>query len=141
MILTSEITLSNVFYIPEYKHNLLSVARIFVQHNLVANFKPSACSFQDLSTKVTKDVGIRHVVLYKLLSDVASSSSSVHNHFVSLATYVPVLPSFCSHVKHCDVSFNVFHARHRHMSLTKFQHLSGFVFSKSLSDFDLKLVC
>ena len=33
--LNSDITLSNVFYIPEFKHNLLSVAKLLDQHDLL----------------------------------------------------------------------------------------------------------
>lgn len=38
VVLNSGITLSNVFYIPDFKHNLLSVARLLDQHDLVAIF-------------------------------------------------------------------------------------------------------
>ncbi|XP_074378666.1 uncharacterized protein LOC141720217 [Apium graveolens] len=38
VVLTPNLTLSNVFYVPEFKHNLLSVAQLLVQHQLVANF-------------------------------------------------------------------------------------------------------
>lgn len=102
VVLNSHLTLSYVFNIPDFQHNLLSVARnvarLLDQHQLIANFQTS--TFQDLTTNLVKAVGIRDGGLYKLLSDVHSTvTSNTHANNSVLTTDVPI-SSF-----NCNVSF------------------------------------
>lgn len=45
IILTPEITLYNVFFCPQFKHNLLSVGRLLDQNQLYAKFEKNLCTF------------------------------------------------------------------------------------------------
>ncbi|XP_056685767.1 uncharacterized protein [Spinacia oleracea] len=67
--LTPHIVLSNVLYIPDFKHNLLSVGRLLDHNKLYAHFSPTSCSFQDLITNEVKAVGRRQAGLYKFSED------------------------------------------------------------------------
>lgn len=120
VVLNASITFSEVFYIPEFQHNLLSVAKLLDQNNLMAQFKNSSCSFKDVSTNSIKIVGIRHGGLYKILSDI-HCTSSIPKHVISLACFVSASSSSSS----SGVSDDVLHAIFGHMSIAKFKHLSG----------------
>lgn len=131
VVLNSNITLTNVFYIPEFRHNLLSVARLLDQHNLIGHFHPSTCVFKDLSSNVIKASGIRHGGLYKLLTaDNAITPAASLMEGGSTA----IVPS-CSLVDHPEISLEIFHARLGHMSLSKFSHLTGYSVSKHGTNF------
>uniref|UniRef100_A0A803NEP2 Retrovirus-related Pol polyprotein from transposon TNT 1-94-like beta-barrel domain-containing protein n=1 Tax=Chenopodium quinoa TaxID=63459 RepID=A0A803NEP2_CHEQI len=53
------VTLENVFYIPQFKHNLLSVGRLLDKNKLLAVFESDSCYFQDLATKQVVAGGTR----------------------------------------------------------------------------------
>ncbi|KAL2939372.1 Retrovirus-related Pol polyprotein from transposon RE1 [Bienertia sinuspersici] len=49
--LNPDVSLHNVFYIPQFKHNLLSVGKLLDYNNLLVVFEPNSCYFQDPTTK------------------------------------------------------------------------------------------
>uniref|UniRef100_A0A803NB22 Integrase catalytic domain-containing protein n=1 Tax=Chenopodium quinoa TaxID=63459 RepID=A0A803NB22_CHEQI len=61
--LNSQVKLDNVLYIPEFRHNLLSVGKLLDQNDLVVVFEQDSCSFQDSITKSVKATGIRYQVI------------------------------------------------------------------------------
>ncbi|XP_056694807.1 uncharacterized protein [Spinacia oleracea] len=113
--LTPEITLYNVFYVPSFKHNLLSVGRLLDQNNLIAKFEKNSCCFQDLTTSNVKAVAMRHGGLYRFLREVPSSFL-VQNKPVTVESYV-------SQASVHTCSLDIIHARLGHASLSKLQHL------------------
>ena len=50
----------NVMYIPEFKHNLLSVSKLTMELNCSVHFYPDFCSFHDLFSGRVKGIG-KHV--------------------------------------------------------------------------------
>uniref|UniRef100_A0A803LC78 Retrotransposon Copia-like N-terminal domain-containing protein n=1 Tax=Chenopodium quinoa TaxID=63459 RepID=A0A803LC78_CHEQI len=77
--LTVDLLIHNVFYIPSFKHNLLSVGRLLDHHSLVAHFEKDSCLFQDLVSKQVKAVRTRFSGLYKFSSTSSDFHSSVNN--------------------------------------------------------------
>ncbi|GJX82365.1 hypothetical protein Tco_0331846 [Tanacetum coccineum] len=62
--LAPSLILTNVFYVPEFQLNLLSVGGTFSKHHLVAHFYPNDCCFQDPTTKQIVAVGKGSKCLY-----------------------------------------------------------------------------
>lgn len=56
--LTSRITLHNVYFIPDFKFNLISVSTLLLSNDLVLTFYPLVCIIQDLHSKA--EVGRAH---------------------------------------------------------------------------------
>ncbi|WOG98596.1 hypothetical protein DCAR_0417940 [Daucus carota subsp. sativus] len=52
VMLTPSITLQHVLYVPEFKHNLLSVGKLLDQNNLIAKFDQDKCFFQDHKSQI-----------------------------------------------------------------------------------------
>ncbi|KAL0386160.1 UNVERIFIED_CONTAM: Copia protein [Sesamum radiatum] len=75
--LSSSIILTNVLFIPSFKHNLLSVSQLCRSLPVCFMFLTSSCIMQDLKTKRTLAVGKQINKLYTLDSD---SFSSTHCH-------------------------------------------------------------
>ena len=48
--LSTDITLSSVYYVPNFAYNLLSVNRLAKDHNCAVVFLPSYCYLQDLTS-------------------------------------------------------------------------------------------
>ncbi|XP_048496228.1 uncharacterized protein LOC125495523 [Beta vulgaris subsp. vulgaris] len=72
---TSNFKLSNVFLLPDFKHNLLSVGKLLDEHQLFAKFTPTSCFFHDLTTSQIKAVAVRKAGLYKFHTDFSASCS------------------------------------------------------------------
>ncbi|GKB26564.1 hypothetical protein Tco_0865965 [Tanacetum coccineum] len=62
--LTPTLILTNVFYVPEFQVNLLSVEQLIQTNQLVAHFYPNVFCIQDLSTKQIVAVGKGSRCLY-----------------------------------------------------------------------------
>lgn len=83
LVLTPTITLNYVLYVPEFKHNLLSVGKLLDQNHFVAKFEHNLCVSRDLTTSKVLAVGQRHQGLYKFKGHVSNGfnqfpSSSVN---------------------------------------------------------------
>uniref|UniRef100_A0A803MDK1 Reverse transcriptase Ty1/copia-type domain-containing protein n=1 Tax=Chenopodium quinoa TaxID=63459 RepID=A0A803MDK1_CHEQI len=65
VILTPEISISDVLFVPTFKHNLLSVGKMLDQHQLHSHFTNDSCLFQDPVTRAVRAIGTRHSGLYK----------------------------------------------------------------------------
>lgn len=100
-------------YVPDFKHNLLSVGKLLDQNNLVAKFDQGHCFFQDLSTDIIQAVGKRNAGLYRFQSSDFSFLS--HNCSSNLVTS----------------NVNLFHAMLGHLSVGKLKHMKT-----SFSDLD-----
>ncbi|KAF7131949.1 hypothetical protein RHSIM_Rhsim09G0112600 [Rhododendron simsii] len=105
--LSPTLTLENVFHIPSFKYNLLSVSQLARSNNCIAIFSPLSCSFQDLSTRRTIGQGNIHEGLYyyqasqTALAVVAPSSFDLwhwrlgHLSSSSLSTLIKDFPFIC----------------------------------------------
>ena len=59
--------LHDVLYVPEFKYNLLSVAKVTKELNCFVSFYPGFCVFQDLSSGKLKGIGKEENGLYFLV--------------------------------------------------------------------------
>ncbi|KAL2932969.1 Retrovirus-related Pol polyprotein from transposon TNT 1-94 [Bienertia sinuspersici] len=129
--LSSGVFLDHVLYVPQFKHNLLSVGKLLDSNNLFAVFKPNSCYFQDLKTKEIKAAGTRQSGLYKFSSvvpfhSVPSISFDADNVF-------RVNNTITSHVK---PDLHVIHARLGHPSFNTTKHMTvPFIGNKTNCDF------
>lgn len=77
IMLTSNILLQNVLYVPYFKHNLLSIDKLLDQNKLIAKFDQNHCFFEDLSTDTIQAIGKRIIGLYRFQS--LDSSSTINS--------------------------------------------------------------
>ncbi|KAL2926308.1 hypothetical protein RDABS01_000067 [Bienertia sinuspersici] len=66
--IADDIILKDVLYIPEFRHNLLSISKVMEDNNLEAYFDLEKCIFQDPSTKSHIAYGYKTNGLYKLVT-------------------------------------------------------------------------
>ncbi|KAL2898459.1 Retrovirus-related Pol polyprotein from transposon TNT 1-94 [Bienertia sinuspersici] len=112
--LTPSITLYNVLFVPDFKHNLLSIGRLLDHNKLIACFHSNSCSFQDLTTNEVRAIGRRQSGLYKFSDDSFESNS------------LDSSTAIVSHVSSSSskfVTLDLLHARLGHMSINKMKHL------------------
>ncbi|XP_010690723.2 uncharacterized protein LOC104904224 [Beta vulgaris subsp. vulgaris] len=119
VILSSQITLQHVLFVPSFTHNLLSVGKLLDQNQLIAIFKSTCCLFQDLLTKEVKALGIRHSRLYKF--DVSYSSPLLSSSIVHDSQLYANKSSV--NVTHVKPTLCIWHARLGHMSVSKMKHV------------------
>ncbi|GKA51299.1 hypothetical protein Tco_0744495 [Tanacetum coccineum] len=121
------LTLYNVFYVPDFRFNLLFVGRLLNTQNMAALFFPNWFLFQDLSTDkvVAYGKGTNH--LYT-----CNASSSLHDSF-KLPYNLSELQKFSFANKCSSTGFNVtqselsvFHDRIGHTSLSKMTHINDY---------------
>ncbi|XP_074300698.1 uncharacterized protein LOC141632000 [Silene latifolia] len=74
--LTHNIKLTNAFYLPDFRQNLLSISKLLDNNNLSVLFTSLGCVFQDLSNDKIVAKGKRIGDLYKFLTKPLSSSST-----------------------------------------------------------------
>jgi len=116
--LSSEITIQNVLYVPDFKFNLLSVHRLLTDHKLFALFFPNQCWIQDLSTRRVMGVARGVAGLFKLLP--AGKNSSLKNKDLADHAYTDISSSSASFSSSCNVpSLATLHARLGHTSMLK----------------------
>ncbi|XP_019232006.1 PREDICTED: uncharacterized protein LOC109212783 [Nicotiana attenuata] len=70
-------TLSNVFHLPQFKFNLMSVSKMTKELACAATFYPQFCIFQDLFNGRVKEIGKERDGLYILLSQLANKDMNV----------------------------------------------------------------
>ncbi|KAL2944203.1 Retrovirus-related Pol polyprotein from transposon RE2 [Bienertia sinuspersici] len=130
VFLNPDVFLDQVFYIPQFKYNLLSVGKLLDKSNLLAVFEPTSCYFQDLTTKEVKAAGTRYSGLYKFSSVSPFSRQSVSfnsNNSCSINNTIT------SHVK---PNLDVIHARLGHPSFNTLKHMTvPYIGNKTLCDF------
>uniref|UniRef100_A0A2N9GF06 Integrase catalytic domain-containing protein n=1 Tax=Fagus sylvatica TaxID=28930 RepID=A0A2N9GF06_FAGSY len=78
-ITTSNLTLSDVLYLPEFPFNLLSVHKLTLALNCSVAFYPSHCEFQDLKTKRMIGGGFVKDGLYYFQPSSTSIPSALHS--------------------------------------------------------------
>ncbi|KAL0322188.1 UNVERIFIED_CONTAM: Retrovirus-related Pol polyprotein from transposon RE1 [Sesamum calycinum] len=87
--LSSNLTLTNVLYVPSFKHNLLSVSQLCQSNSVGFLFLTSSCLVQDLKNNNILAVGKQRGRLYYLDTNsfiYASSSQSIENHISCLSS-------------------------------------------------------
>ncbi|XP_019244427.1 PREDICTED: uncharacterized protein LOC109224294 [Nicotiana attenuata] len=67
-------TLSNIFHLPQFKFNLMSVSKMTKELACAATFYPHFCIFQDLFNGRVKEIGKERDGLYILLSQLAKKN-------------------------------------------------------------------
>jgi transposase InsO family protein len=118
-VTTSDLTLSDVLYLPQFPFNLLSVHKLTLALNCSVAFYPSHCEFQDLKTKRMIGGGFVKDGLYYFQPSSTSVPSALHStnspyqwhcrlghpSSVNLKHLVPTLPTFSSfNCETCELS-------------------------------------
>uniref|UniRef100_A0A2N9GSX8 Integrase catalytic domain-containing protein n=1 Tax=Fagus sylvatica TaxID=28930 RepID=A0A2N9GSX8_FAGSY len=118
-VTTSDLTLSDVLYLPEFPFNLLSVHKLTLALNCSVAFYPSHCEFQDLKTKRMIGGGFVKDGLYYFQPSSTSVPSALHStnspyqwhcrlghpSSVNLKHLVPTLPTFSNfNCETCELS-------------------------------------
>jgi hypothetical protein len=118
-VTTSDLTLSDVLYLPEFPFNLLSVHKLTLALNCSVAFYPSHCEFQDLKTKRMIGGGFVKDGLYYFQPSSTSIPSALHStnspyqwhcrlghpSSVNLKHLVPILPTFSNfNCETCELS-------------------------------------
>jgi transposase InsO family protein len=118
-VTTSDVTLSDVLYLPEFPFNLLSVHKLTLALNCSVAFYPSHCEFQDLKMKRMIGGGFVKDGLYyfqpssTLIPSALHSTNSPyqwhcrlgHSSSVNLKHLVPTLPTFSNfNCETCELS-------------------------------------
>ena len=114
-----KLILRNVLYIPAFKHNLLSVARIIQQNKLKVMFSDEKCVFQDPSSDEVVGTGRRNGGVYQLE---LSEGSCKRNESKKIRSF-----NECNNValnKRQTQNILLFHQRLGHTSLSKMKHIS-----------------
>ncbi|KAK9713354.1 hypothetical protein RND81_06G021800 [Saponaria officinalis] len=115
--LNSEVLLTDVFLIPDFKHNLISASKLLLNNGLLIEFDASKCVLQASPSKRTVALGMQEGGLYMFTYPDSVSDRSLCSKSVSRT---------CSN---CSVSrqrskVDLFHARLGHMSLSKLCHVA-----------------
>ncbi|GJW99363.1 retrovirus-related pol polyprotein from transposon TNT 1-94 [Tanacetum coccineum] len=127
--LTPNLILTDVFYVPEFQLNLLSVGKLIQTNNLTAHFYPNDCMFQDPSTKEIVVVGKVSRCLYicKPTTDKAAFSESISeftkSHKQSFLIVCFNKTAFSNSVYKQSIDVQIFHARLGHSSVSKLVHI------------------
>uniref|UniRef100_A0A2N9I442 Integrase catalytic domain-containing protein n=1 Tax=Fagus sylvatica TaxID=28930 RepID=A0A2N9I442_FAGSY len=118
-VTTSDLTLLDVLYLPEFPFNLLSVHKLTLALNCSVAFYPSHCEFQDLKTKMMIGGGFVKDGLYYFQPSSTSIPSALHStnspyqwhcrlghpSSVNLKHLVPTLPTFSNfNCETCELS-------------------------------------
>lgn len=99
--LTSDIVLYEVLCAPQYKCNLISVAKLLSHPSSTVLFSATTCVFQDLTLKKEREIGRMHDGLYKLHvpsfeSSKLSKNKSILSHLSE--THSSATLSYCNAV-------------------------------------------
>ena len=138
--LTPTLVLTNVFYVPDFQLNLLSVGQLIQTNQLVAHFYPNDFCFQDLTTKqiVAVGKGSRCLYICKPTADPTTFSTSVtefqNSHLNSISVVCLDKQSYSNTVSKNDLDIATFHARLGHSSVSKMSHIPMYK-SMNFSDF------
>nr|GEU61051.1 hypothetical protein [Tanacetum cinerariifolium] len=121
--LTLTLLLVDVIYVPEFKFNLLSVGKLLNIQNYFAQFFPSYCVFQDLSTKEVVDIGKGSRCMYTCISLDPSSFTSLKSTVNSISVFDFHNSPVVNFVSHSVLDLHTLHARLVHLSLSKMIHV------------------
>ncbi|KAL2242415.1 UNVERIFIED_CONTAM: Retrovirus-related Pol polyprotein from transposon RE1 [Sesamum indicum] len=113
--LCPSLTLTNVLFVPNFAHNLLSVSQLCSSHHVAFSFYGSFCVVQDLRSKQILALGKQHRQLYYLGSKSffpTSDCSSKHTAHALLSS---------SHVD----NFSLWHQRLGHTSPDVMKHIES----------------
>ncbi|KAL2931145.1 Retrovirus-related Pol polyprotein from transposon RE1, partial [Bienertia sinuspersici] len=127
ILLTSHITLKAVLYVPDFTHNLLFVSKFLEDNSLSAIFTSSSCLLQLHLTKKQLALGENHEGLFLFHMN--------HSHsFCSVSSSDDDSIAATDASNYADI--HVLHARLRHPSKSKMEHLSSFLSMNSITDLD-----
>ncbi|XP_074282657.1 uncharacterized protein LOC141607195 [Silene latifolia] len=126
VVINQHLVLYDVFYVADFKHNLLSVGKLLAANGYSVNFNIDGCVVQDHPHKVTVGVGIKEGGLYKLESHKDDKTWEHSSSQVSISS--------TSQNKVCTSDLALLHARLGHSSLSKMRHLD-FVKSEGMDKF------
>nr|GEW70503.1 hypothetical protein [Tanacetum cinerariifolium] len=115
--INSSLILHNVFYVPEFKVNLLSVGKLLKTQSLIAIFLPTMFLFQDPSTKKVLAVGEGFNNLYICKPSSSSSIKQSSFNFPSVSSFVN------KDIQSKHVASDMFHAKLGHTSVSKLVHV------------------
>ncbi|KAK9671177.1 hypothetical protein RND81_12G011200 [Saponaria officinalis] len=123
VFLTPDIILTNVLFIPNFQHNLLSIGKLIDQSNMIVMFSPNECLFQDHSSSNILAVGKRIGGLYRFSSSVSSSClSHVNSESVASTSGIHAVNSLSFS------NLELLHVRLGHTSVDKLKHVPTFTF-------------
>ncbi|XP_074283739.1 uncharacterized protein LOC141608274 [Silene latifolia] len=133
MQLTEHIKLKNVFVVPGFRQNLLSVGSLLQHTNMRVIFFPSVCWFQDLSNKKVLATGRKQAGLYKISQDLEYKNSTVKQKCKVLNKHVQ--SNNCMK----DTDLYLLHQRLGHTSMDKLKHVSGAQLCNGTKSFDCQI--
>ncbi|XP_074314810.1 uncharacterized protein LOC141650977 [Silene latifolia] len=126
VLLTGTLILQNVFYIPDFKQNLLSVGKLVSSTNLDVSFGKFNCLSQDLSSKRVIAVARRFGDLYHLdTSQFKTNKELASTTSFSLLSFKHCNNGICNAAK--SVDHFLFHSRVGHTSFDKMHHMPHYV--------------
>ncbi|XP_074306418.1 uncharacterized protein LOC141641662 [Silene latifolia] len=125
--LTDKIRLFNVFYIPDFKQNLMSVSKLIDHNALSVVFNSAACLFQDLSSKHVVATEQRVAGLYRFYN----KNSVIHRNISNLVhqlleSRVPSEKNNKLCLAGVTSSLSLLHCRLGHHSVNRLKFVPGF---------------
>ncbi|XP_074318133.1 uncharacterized protein LOC141654924 [Silene latifolia] len=133
--INASILLRNVLFVPDFRHNLLSVGRLAVDSGLQVLFDNKGCLFQDPTTKTNVAYGVKDFGLYKLLVNQASLHQYTRLEEKNICSSLNHVSKQLSTV---DPHVSLLHARLGHSSVTKMLHVPGNM-CKSVTKLDCEI--
>lgn len=139
-IYIKDVPLYDMFYLPEFQYNLLSVSKLLKTTSIHLIFYSSCCLFQDLQTKEILVVAQEVVGLYRLDKSsflpfvinntlISLKHSSLYNSTVNTMFSSDSINKenlFQCSKSMAKVNIHTLHARLGHISLQKLQHLPNY---------------
>ncbi|XP_074318134.1 uncharacterized protein LOC141654926 [Silene latifolia] len=133
--INASILLRNVLFVPDFRHNLLSVGRLAVDSGLQVLFDNKGCLFQDPTTKTNVAYGVKYSGLYKLLVNQASLHQYTRLEEKNICSSLNHVSKQLSTV---DPHVSLLHARLGHSSVIKMLHVPGNM-CKSVTKLDCEI--
>lgn len=119
VVISDNLTLHNVLYVPNFHFNLLSISKFTKSHNCCVTFYPHYCTFQDLKSGKTIWIGKERQGLYFLSTSLFQPS------------LIQVSPQCNTFISCTSVNNDLWHQRLGHMSISR-MHMLPFL-SQNLS--------
>ncbi|GJU12708.1 pyridoxal 5'-phosphate synthase-like subunit PDX1.2 [Tanacetum coccineum] len=127
--LTPSLILTDVFYVPDFQLNLLSVGKLIKTRQLAACFYPNDFVFQDLTTNqiVAVGKGSKNLYICKPTLDQTTFDAQVSTFCKTYQNIIPVhcfnKNAFSNYVSKHSVDIKTFHERLAHTSVSKLVHI------------------
>ena len=138
--LSFSLTLHNVFSIPKFKFNLMSIFQLTKSLNCVVSFYPKFCFFQDLTTKTLIGMGEERNGLYYFnlsqplfLQTLGSISFKVWHRYLGHLSINNVL-NFISPPKTLDICDSCTHGKHTYLPFKLVLNKSSMPFEQLYCD-------